>query len=52
MYVLFFSFEAEGSEVTNEHDIIPLSMASIKYTIRDYHSRGSRVTWYANIKAG
>jgi len=52
MYVLFFSFEAEGGEVTIEHDIIPLSMASTKYTIRDYHGRGFGVTGYADIKAG
>ena len=45
-------FEAEEGEVTIEHDIIPLSMASTKYTIRDYHGRGFGVTGYADIKAG
>jgi len=45
-------FEAGEGEVTIEHDIIPLSMASTKYTIRDYHGRGFGVTGYADIKAG
>jgi len=45
-------FEAEEGEVTIEHDIIPLSMASTKYTIRDYHGRGFGVTGYADIKSG
>jgi len=45
-------FGAEEGEVTIEHDIVPLSMASTKYTIRDYHGRGFGVTGYADIKAG
>ncbi|MCD6089704.1 hypothetical protein J7K07_08330 [Candidatus Bathyarchaeota archaeon] len=45
-------FEAEEGEVTIEHDLIPLSMASTKYIIRDYHGRGFGVTGYADIKAG
>jgi len=45
-------FEAEEGEVTIGHGILPLSMASTKYTIRDYHGRGFGVTGYADIKAG
>ena len=44
-------FEAEEGEVTIEHDIMPLSMASTKYTIRDYHGRGFGATGYADVKA-
>jgi L-fucose isomerase-like protein len=43
-------FEAEKGEVTIEHDIIPLSMASNRFTVRDYHGRKFGVTGYANIK--
>ena len=43
-------FEAKEEEVTIEHDIIPLSMASTKYRVRDYHGRKFGVTAYADIK--
>lgn len=43
-------FKAGSGEVTIEHDIIPASMASDRYTIRDYHGRGFGVTAYADIK--
>ncbi len=43
-------FEAREGEVTIEHDILPLSMASTKYIIRDYHGRRFGVTAYADIK--
>ena len=39
------------TEVTLEHDIIPLSMASTRFTIRDYHGRRFGVTGYADIQA-
>ena len=45
------AFEAKEGEVTIEHDVIPLSMASTKYIIRDYHGRKFGVTGYADIKA-
>ena len=45
-------FEAKEGEVTIEHDIIPLSMASTKFIIRDYHGRKFGVTGYADIKRG
>jgi len=45
------AFEAREGEVTLEHDIIPLSMASTRFTIRDYHGRRFGVTGYADIKA-
>jgi len=45
-------FGAKAGEVTIEHDLIPLSMASTRYTIRDYHGRKFGVTGYADIKAG
>jgi L-fucose isomerase-like protein len=45
------AFEAREGEVTLEHDIIPLSMASTGFTIRDYHGRQFGVTGYADIKA-
>ena len=44
-------FEADAGEVTIEHDLIPASMASERYTVRDYHGRGFGVTAYADIKA-
>lgn len=44
------SHEAKEGEITIEHDIIPLSMAKTKYTIRDYHGRKFGVTGYADIK--
>jgi len=43
-------FQAGSGEVTIEHDIIPASMASNRYTVRDYHGRGFGVTAYADIK--
>ncbi|MHA1169671.1 MAG: L-arabinose isomerase family protein, partial [Candidatus Hodarchaeales archaeon] len=46
------SFEAKEGEVTIEHDIIPLSMASKNYTVRDYHGRKFGATGYADIKVG
>jgi len=45
-------FEAKEGEVTIEHDVLPLSMASTKYIVRDYHGRRFGVTAYAGIKAG
>ena len=43
-------FEAGSREVTIEHDLIPLSMASRPYTVRDYHTREFGVTAYADIR--
>ena len=43
-------FEAKKGEVTIEHDIIPRSMASRGFTVRDYHGRKFGVTGYADIK--
>lgn len=43
--------EAGAAEVTIEHDLIPASMASSRYTVRDYHGRGFGVTAHADIKA-
>jgi len=43
-------FQAGAGEVTIEHDLIPASMASERYTVRDYHGRGFGVTAYADIK--
>lgn len=43
-------FEAKEGEVTIEHDIIPLSMASTGFTVRDYHGRKFGVTGYAEVK--
>jgi len=43
-------FEAGSGEVTIEHDLIPLSMASEPFTVRDYHTRGFGVTAYADIR--
>jgi L-fucose isomerase-like protein len=45
-------FGAREDEVTIEHDVIPLSMASTKFTIRDYHGRKFGVTGYADVKTG
>jgi len=45
------AFGAKEGEVTIEHDVIPLSMASTKYIIRDYHGRKFGVTGYADIKS-
>jgi L-fucose isomerase-like protein len=45
-------FGAREGEVTIEHDVIPLSMASTKFTIRDYHGRKFGVTGYADVKTG
>ena len=45
------AFGAEMGEVTIEHDVIPLSMASTGFTIRDYHGRKFGVTGYADVKA-
>jgi len=44
------AFEAEEGEVTIEHDIIPRSMASRGFTVRDYHGRKFGVTGYADVK--
>ncbi|MCK4283558.1 MAG: hypothetical protein KAX44_04505, partial [Candidatus Brocadiae bacterium] len=43
-------FEAREGEVTIEHDVVPLSMASGGFTVRDYHGRKFGVTAYARIK--
>ncbi len=43
-------FEAREGEVSIEHDIIPLTMATKKYIIRDYHGRRFGVTGYAPIR--
>ncbi len=43
-------FEAGSQEVTIEHDLIPLSMASEPYTVRDYHTREFGVTAYADVR--
>ncbi len=45
-------FEAKEGEVSIEHDIIPLSMSSTGFTVRDYHGRNFGVTGYAPIRAG
>jgi len=45
-------FEAKEGEVTMEHDIIPLSLASGKFTLRDYHGRRFGVTGYAEVAPG
>jgi len=42
-------FQAREGEVTIEHDVVPLSMASTKFTIRDYHGRRFGVTGYAEV---
>jgi len=44
-------FEARQGEVTIEHDVIPRSMASTGFTVRDYHGRRFGVTGYAPIQA-
>ena len=46
------AFGAQEGEVTIEHDIIPVSMASTGFTVRDYHGRKFGVTGYAEIKKG
>jgi len=43
-------FEAREGEVTIEHDVIPRSMASDGFTVRDYHGRRFGVTGYAPIR--
>jgi len=43
-------FEAKEGELTIEHDLIPLSMATTGYRVRDYHGRKFGVTGYADIK--
>ncbi len=43
-------FEADSREVTIEHDLIPLSMATEPYTVRDYHTRQFGVTAYADVR--
>ncbi len=45
-------FEAKEGQVTMEHDIIPLSLASGKFTVRDYHGRKFGVTAYADVAPG
>lgn len=42
-------FQAREGEVTIEHDVLPLSMASTKFTVRDYHGRRFGVTGYAEV---
>jgi len=44
-------FEAREGEVTIEHDVIPRSMASEGFTVRDYHGRRFGVTGYAPIRS-
>jgi len=45
-------FEAREGEVTIEHDVIPRSMATSGFTVRDYHGRRFGVTGNAPIQAG
>ena len=44
-------FEAREGEVSIEHDVIPKSMATTGFAVRDYHSRRFGVTGYAPIRA-
>ncbi|HEX29704.1 TPA: hypothetical protein ENG04_06450 [Candidatus Poribacteria bacterium] len=46
------AFQAREGEVTIEHDVLPLSMSSGKFIVRDYHGRKFGVTGYADIKQG
>lgn len=46
------AFGAKEGEVTIEHDVLPLSMASDKFTVRDYHGRRFGVTGFAPMKGG
>ncbi len=46
------TFKAREGEVTIEHDLIPLSLASSRFTVRDYHGRKFGVTAYADIEPG
>ncbi|RKX99554.1 hypothetical protein DRP77_13055 [Candidatus Poribacteria bacterium] len=46
------AFQAKEGEVTIEHDVLPLSMASDKFTVRDYHGRKFGVTGFAPMKSG
>jgi len=43
-------FEAGSGEVTIEHDLIPQSMASEPFIVRDYHTREFGVTAYADVR--
>lgn len=43
-------FEARDGEVSIEHDVIPRSMATAGFTVRDYHGRKFGVTGYAPIR--
>jgi len=43
-------FEAGSGEVTIEHDLIPQSMASEPFIVRDYHTRQFGVTAYADVR--
>jgi len=43
-------FEAREGEVSIEHDVIPRSMATAGFTVRDYHNRKFGVTGYAPIR--
>jgi L-fucose isomerase-like protein len=43
-------FEARQGEVSIEHDVIPRSMATSGFTVRDYHGRAFGVTGYAPIR--
>ncbi|MFO7898182.1 MAG: hypothetical protein R6V58_03875 [Planctomycetota bacterium] len=43
-------FEAREGEVSIEHDVIPRSMATAGFTVRDYHSRRFGVTGYAPVR--
>ena len=43
-------FEARQGEVSIEHDVIPRSMATAGFTVRDYHGRKFGVTGYAPIR--
>jgi hypothetical protein len=43
-------FEAKENEMTIEHDVIPLSMGTMPFNVRDYHGRKFGVTGYTDIK--
>ncbi|MBD3182417.1 hypothetical protein GF312_09000 [Candidatus Poribacteria bacterium] len=43
-------FEAKENEMTIEHDVIPLSMGTMPFNVRDYHGRKFGVTGYTDVK--
>jgi len=47
-----FRISEEQGDVFIEHDLMPLSLASSKYTVRDYHGRKFGVTAYAEMAPG